>query len=218
TTTRTFFDANVSIGAEPGTLPPGCTAARPDHPNLEQGSALIRLWPAVFTQFQRLISAVLPFLDSRRSSGTPASWRSVPGEIRVAVVSTPADHPVIFAESLVHELAHHKLLALGVPLLGGPAARFIKNPPEQQFKTPFGTSRARPMHAVLHDLYACTYVTELDLRILDAQQQSDRAVGLVQRSLMENLPRLEIGVGVVRDGAMFDEAGRGFFEGLSKWI
>jgi hypothetical protein len=212
----TFFDAQVAIREDPSTLYfPDCIPVNHSHPNVKRGSDLIRLWQPVFRQFQLLIESVA-ILDY-----TPHPTDLIVGSICGSgtkgfgtIVST-INHHVGFAEALVHEMAHHKLRALGIKL--EEAERIILNSPDQKFHSPIRYDSLRPMMAVLHAQYSYTYVSALDIQIINASIDYNRDYSIVEGSLANNLPKLEFGLRIIHENVLLDTTGNQFIEGLTNW-
>lgn len=208
---RTFFDGKVALCNHCVSFPSNCTPAPLDHPNIERACNLIRLWPAVFTQFQLLTESVSPYINTKDFSDMSYSHDGGGfGKIAATI-----DDPVAFAEALVHEMAHHKLRALGVEFES--AERIIRNSPEQKFRSPIRCDSLRAISAVLHAQYSFTYISALDIEI--AQECKDRE--LARRcinSLAVNLPKLEFGYKVIRNNADVDKVGFDFLDGFFAWL
>jgi hypothetical protein len=207
-----FFDRQVAIRNEPPeavSFPPACVPTRPDHPNIARACELVRLWRPVFRQFHLLIDSVSVFTYRHDTSVSRHAGR--PGAIAATV-----DNAVAFAECLVHEMAHHKLRALGVDIKS--AERLIRNPPTQKFKSPIRMDCLRPISAVVHAEYSYTYVAALDLEIVRSRTAcaDDRADAA--HALARHLPKLEFGLGVIRDHAEVDEPGAAFMEAWQAWL
>jgi hypothetical protein len=73
------------------------------------------------------------------------------------------------------------------------------------------------MTAVLHAQYSYTYISALDIKILENTMDRARNSQIVSNSLAVIIPKLEFGLQVLREHAKFDEPGEGFFQGLSDW-
>jgi len=202
-----------SCNSRISSFPPYCIPASLDHSNIEKGFKLIQLWPTVFTQFKLLIESVSPFINTQYSSKSKVSF-SIDGGGFGKIVAT-IDDPVAFAECLVHEMAHHKLCALGVALDSG--KRIVKNLPEQTFPSPIRYDCLQPMSAVLHAQYSFTYVAALDIEIVNSSKEAD-ILHRATSSLAENLPKLEFGCKVIQDNAEVDLVGADFLEGYFAWL
>ncbi len=216
----TLFDGLVAVRnrASGGLAPPRYAPAAPDHAHLARAAAYVGHWPEMARQFPALTDTVQPWSDT----SVPAElWLQVPGssshseEHEFGVVMVTIDSPIATAQAMVHEMAHHKLRALGVSLLG--ASRLVANDPADLFVSPIITDRRRPMTAVLHAQYSFIHVTALDVAIYDAaeedQQLADQAVFLLAR----NVPRMERGYEEISRHICTDEAGAAFVDAFMAW-
>jgi hypothetical protein len=212
----TFFDGKVAIREDPSTLHfPDCIPADPSHPNVQKGSDLLRLWQTVFRQFQLLIESVAIVDYTPHSNDLVVGSICGSGNKGFGTIAATINHHVGFAEALVHEMAHHKLRALGIQF--EESERIILNPPDQKFHSPIRYDCLRPMPAVLHAQYSYTYVSALDIKLIKAALDYDRDYSIVEGSLAHNLPKLEFGLRVIQDNATLDPAGNNFIEGLIDW-
>jgi hypothetical protein len=73
------------------------------------------------------------------------------------------------------------------------------------------------MSALVHGVYAYTYVTELDMHMLAAEQEPALREALAAR-LGINVQRLEEGVKEIIDNLWVDAAGESFFSDMFSWI
>jgi hypothetical protein len=216
-TDETTFDGRVAVVRHrEASWEPRCMPAPPGHPNVSKACELVRRWPAVFTQCQHLLEAVSVFVDIR-STGDEVMG-SISGSIgdRFGRIGSTVDNHVGLAESLVHEMAHHKLRALGVAIES--ANRLVTNHPDQRFMSPIILDRLRPMTAVLHAQYSFTYVLGLDIEIIRAGQDAARDRTIAAWSLAHKLPRLEFSLALIRDHIAVDPAGEQFLEGYFRWF
>jgi hypothetical protein len=185
------------------------------HPNLSRASALLRHWPEAFRQCQSLISVVHPlWYESVGQNEAPLLSASSADQEWLGVIYVTVIHPMSLAEAMVHELAHVKLLALGVSLER--AARLITNPPDELYESPLVRNRLRPLPAVLHAFYASVHMLELNLRTLDAGVTGSLRENALTL-LADNLPRTERGLEVLAGALTLDVAGEAFVEGLFAW-
>jgi hypothetical protein len=208
----TCFDDRVALRYEPGfSFPPWVVPAPPDHPHIEQSCSLLRLWPAVFLQFQDLVESITP-LQNISNNDHHYSAGLLQGFGRVAAT---VNHPVELAECLVHETAHCKLQALGVSF--ETAARIIRNRPGQVYPSPIRVDRLRPMPAVLQAQYALTYMVGLHIHIIEGASIPSGYRKRAGSLLSSDLSRLEFGLRVITDHAEFDSAGADFWEGYVPW-
>ena len=212
----TFFDGKIAIRNDCPHLGPDCVLTGADHPNISRACDLVRSWPAVFTQLQLLIESVNVFLHTGspyNDDGIGSSSGS--GGSEFGMVSSTVNSAVGFAGSLVHEMAHHKLRALGVQF--ETADRLIRNPPEQKFRSPVRYDCLRPMAAVLQGQYAFTYSAALCLAIVRPRTNPGRDRRIAEEALAVKLPKLVFGLEVLNRRAEVDAEGAAFLEGLFSW-
>jgi hypothetical protein len=212
----TLFDGEIAIRNDRPDLGPDCVLTSADHPNIAAACDLVRSWPAVFTQLQLLIESVNVFLHT----GSPydddgVGSNSSSGGSEFGIVSSTVNSAVGFAGSLVHEMAHHKLRALGVQF--ETAERLIRNPPEQKFRSPVRYDCLRPMAAVLQGQYAFTYSAAMCLAIIRPRTNPGRDRRIAEDALAVKLPKLVFGLEVLKRHADVDAEGAGFLEGLFSW-
>lgn len=189
-----------------------------DHPNILIAGELLRRWPLVHRQFKRLIDSFHPLWESTipvEINDPPLLSISGADESMFGTLFASTIQPHALAEAFVHEMAHQKLHALGVSFEC--TDRLIRNPPEQLFQSPVILDRRRPMTAVLHATYSFTYITQLDVLMLEHEEDEENRYRLV-RLLADNLPRIQNGIAEVIASAESDEAGAQFIYGLHDWI
>jgi len=212
----TFFDGQVAIREDPSTLHfPDCIPADPSHSNVKKGPDLLHLWQPVFKQFQLLIESVAIVDYTPHPTDLIVGSICGSGNKGFGTIAATINNHVGFAGALVHEMAHHKLRALGVQFEG--AERIVLNPPDQKFHSPIRFDCLRPMTAVLHAQYSYTYVSALDIKIINAAIDYERDYSIAECSLAHNLPKLEFGLRIIQDNAILDAAGNNFIEGLIDW-
>jgi HEXXH motif-containing protein len=177
---------------------------------------LTRSWPAVFTQLQLLLESVNVFLHVKSPYDDDGIGSiSGAGGSEFGIVSSTVNSAVGFAGSLVHEMAHHKLRALGVQF--ETAEKLIRNPPEQKFRSPVRYDCLRPMSAVLQGQYAFTYSAALSLAIVRLRMNPVRDRRIAEDALAVKLPKLVFGLEVLKRKAEVDAEGAAFLEGLFSW-
>ncbi len=212
----TWFDSKVALlqTANPSGFPSSCLPASYAHPNLPKAWNLLSLWTAAFRQFQCLIESVAIFINTEwspdRVTGSVCASVNRFGKIAASINGYAG-----FAESLVREMAHQKLWALGIEL--ETAQRLIANLPEQSYPSPTDYDCLRPMSAVLHAQYSYAHVAALDIAILQnrTSPEQDRQVADYLACV---LPKLEFGYKIIRNNAEVDEAGAEFLAGLFVWL
>jgi hypothetical protein len=212
----TFLAGKVAIRNDSAFSEPEFIPAPHNHPNIKKSSQLLTLWPEIFTQCQLLIKTVSPFINTQIPFNLTNGSTCGPGMKGFGAIAATINSYVGFAEALVHEMAHHKLRALGVEF--ELAEKIIKNSPEQRYKSPIRYDSLRPMSAVLHAQYSYTYVSALDLEIIKAGQDLARDYSIAESSLSVILPKLEFGYKVIKDNAEVDSAGADFLEGYFTWL
>jgi hypothetical protein len=215
----TLFGGRVAIrNRESGGLPaPAYAPASPDHPNLALGEAILCLWPEAAAQFPALVDTIQPWTDTR----LPTSGKLAPGsssdseEAEFGVVMVTVDHPFGVAQAFVHEMAHHKLRALGVSLLR--ADRLVANDPAALYPSPIIVGRERPMTAVLHAQFAFMHVTALDVAVYRGAAGDAELCRQAVFLLARNVPRMEAGYETLSRHLMTDEEGAAFGRAFLAW-
>ena len=210
-----IFDGKVAVRPFPYSIKSKDYVPGPiDHPNIWLAVEYVRRWNAVFRQFQFLIDTFYPMDDPTRPQGSHGSQSGAYEKEFGAIHATVYD-PIALAGAFVHEMAHQKLRALGVSFEG--STRLIRNSQNELYVSPVIKNRKRPMTAVFHATYSFTYVTELDLRILDKEWRRTEKE-YVQNRLRKNLSRIEEGVEQILKYSKFDKEGKCFFEGYYSWF
>jgi hypothetical protein len=206
------FDGHVAVIPNDSWDSAQFRPASVDHINIGTGCNLIRAWPSAFEQCQCLLSAIFV---SNTVSAAPTTWGSCsgPGSAGFGSVCATVDHPVGFAEAIVHEMAHHKLRAMGVEFES--SSQLLTNCPSEVFPSPIRYDKLRPMSAVLHAEYSYTYVAALDIAIIRANDPMSKDI--LRFSLAKYLPKLEFGISVLRKSARTDLAGSKFLAALLQW-
>jgi HEXXH motif-containing protein len=197
--------------------PPHFELAPQDHPNLSSAVEYLRRWPAAYEQFKTLIDTVHPCLDPQitpelRDITVGSSSHSY--EKWFGAVFVTVDHHIGCAQALVHEMAHQKLRALGVSL--EQAWRLVANDPAELYPSPIKIGQRRPMTAVLHAEYSFIYVTQLDIRMLEAETDEASRDQILQL-LMRNVVRMEAGYDTLARNIKTDRAGAAFIEAFLGW-
>lgn len=209
-------DVLAKPGWEGGLPNPGVRPASPGHTNLAAAVRLVSLWPAAYAQFRRLVDVVHPYTDEQQARmgvlalGSSSHSRDTEfGTIHVTI-----DNALGCAQGLVHEMAHHKLRALGVSIER--ASYLIVNPPSQSFVSPIRKGKKRPMTAVFHAQYSFMYVTALDLHMLNAAAD-DTERSHVLMLLARNVPRMEAGFTEIEKNIQTDADGEVFVDAFMRW-
>lgn len=216
-TAVTMFGGRTVVTARPEGMPAPFTPAPLNHPNLVRAEAILAAaWPVAHRQCADLLREVNPFIDPRL---TPAQWRINHGSssngfgLPFGVVTATVDNAFGLAQALVHELAHHKLRALGMNR--GSAHRLVLNDPSELFESPIVRDQRRPMTAVVHAQYSFMHVTALDVAMCGAADEETRRAG--RYLLARNVPRMERGRQEIAAHLRTDRAGDGFFAAFDRW-
>jgi hypothetical protein len=213
----TAFDGKVAIRNDIAFLEPNCVPARPDHYNIEKACALIGFWPVAFTQMQLLVESISVFIDTRSDMYENSIGSiSCHGDKGFGWIAATVNTAEGLAQAMVHEMAHNKLLALGVGLES--AERIVLNLPDEKFKSPIRYDSLRPMPAVIHAQYSFTYVVALSIEIIKATKNKEMSYLIAERGLAAKLPKLKFGLEIIEKNAKIDQAGAGFMEGLFRWL
>ncbi|HEX2251660.1 MAG TPA: HEXXH motif-containing putative peptide modification protein [Thermoanaerobaculia bacterium] len=217
-TGRRIFDGAVEVRelAGPYAALEGFAAAPPDSPEIDVAEHLVAHWPAVYRQFQELVRVIYPMRAENwpRQTGTVKGSASHAFESHLGTLCATVADPVGLAQALVHELGHTKLRCLGVWLES--ADRLITNDPGERFESPVRKDEPRPMTAVLHAEYSFTYLTHLDLVLLEACGEPElrrHVLALLER----NVPRIAEGFDTVRRHVRVDADGRRFVDSFLAW-
>ena len=211
-----FLEGAVSLVRDPLVqFPEGCVPVGPSHRNVGRAESLLRLWPEVYEQCRCLLDRLTLFRHQADDVDFVIGSICGPGTRGFGSIAVTVDHHVGFAEGIVHEMAHHKLQALGVEFES--AKRLLMNDPSIKYPSPIRYDCLRPMSAVLHAQYSYTYIVQLDLTILDARQDRERDHSVVAHSLAVIAPKLEFGNEVIRKHAHVDSNGEQFLAGLFSW-
>ena len=217
------FDGQVAIRHVYRNLPEFSTLAAhfpdapADHPNIALAAEHIRTWPAAFAQCQRLLEAIHPGLDPRQPTTSTAIYRGSTSHSYERLFGTlwsTVGCPIGLAQSIVHEMAHQKLRALGVSFES--ASTIVDNDPSARFVSPIIKDRLRPMTAVLHALYSFVHVTALLNHMLEPERDSVRRASL-RWCLAKNLARIEEGHATVSGSFEPGKHGVEFMKGFAAW-
>ena len=192
--------------------------APPDHPNLPVAECLLGAWPEMAMQFPLIVSTIQPWQQPQKP---PEYWQEHPGsgshhkEEEFGTIMITVDSSIALAEAMVHEMAHHKLYAMGVPRVE--VYRLIVNDPSELYVSPVVQDRKRPMTAVLHAQYSFMHVTALDIAMYEGPEMISNQKSLARLLLQRNVKRMEAGYQEIAKHARTDEEGRAFLEGFMQW-
>jgi HEXXH motif-containing protein len=190
-------------------VPDGWRPGDPAHEHFTEAATHLRLlWSEIALQFAELVSTVYAVdLDSSRGVGYSSDhWITGPFTIGVTYFD-----PVGTAEGMVHELAHLKLLYLGVPREG--KSVLLRNSPSERYPSPV-RGCDRPMPAVLHALYSWVHMLHLDLRFMRIMQPYREST--VQRT-GRNLTWVSEMLQTIDRHARWTRAGEAWYEGVRAW-
>jgi len=186
--------------------PSGWRPGDPAHEHFTEAATCLRLlWSEVATQFAQLVSTVYAVdLDSSARVGYSSDhWTTGPFTIAVTYFD-----PLGTAEGMVHELAHLKLLYLGVPREG--KSVLLRNSPLERYPSPV-RGCDRPMPAVLHALYSWVHMLHLELRM--RQPRRERRLQRAARNLMWVSQMRQ----TIDRHARWTRNGEAWYEGLRAW-
>lgn len=110
-------------------------------------------------------------------------------------------------EGLFHELAHQRLHCIGVDLEQHDGLLF-RNDNEERYFSPIRRDKLRPMSALVHGIYAWTFVTQVDLLA------GEEGIEL----LRANMPKLRLGFQTVTAEGDWTVDGVDFLEGWHVWV
>jgi HEXXH motif-containing protein len=118
------------------------------------------------------------------------------------------------AQSMVHEMAHHKLRVLGVA--AGSADIVVANGSEDMFPSPV-VDFPRPMSAILHAHYALLHVMALDIALLKSVRRT-AVVAALSRSYVRHAALLNQSATTIRTHMVVDAFGASFMPTLWAWM
>lgn len=124
-----YFDGRIGcVSARGGLGFDGLAPARVNHANIGKAAGLLeQLWPEVHRQIGSIITHLCPM--SHLELHHPMQSCSGCFEHQFGLIYASVEHPFSLAEALVHEMAHHKLFAMGVGIES--CDRLIRNQPTQ---------------------------------------------------------------------------------------
>ncbi|MCK9494156.1 MAG: HEXXH motif-containing putative peptide modification protein [Dehalococcoidia bacterium] len=133
-------------------------------PVLVHAERVLRAWPQALHEVRSLLDVI----QSWRPRGVPFALEASGGSCGPGIagwgsVMVSASNPVGYAEGVVHELAHHKLRAIGVEMEEHDG-KIITNDPAEMYESGVRKDKPRPMSAVLHAHYSYLHVTEIEVR------------------------------------------------------
>jgi HEXXH motif-containing protein len=118
------------------------------------------------------------------------------------------------AQSIVHEMAHHKLRALGVSFES--ASAVVANDTMSRYRSPL-VGWNRPMAAVLHAHYALLHVAALDVALLGSEHSRTVRAAL-SRSLVRHVELMRQSASVIRRHMIVDAFGVSYMQAMWGWM
>ena len=192
-------------------------------PTVILAAQLIDCWPTGAVQARVLVRILHPAYepaesDHRPDLGTGSVWDVIGSSSHsyadeFGTMWATVDSPVGLAEAILHEMAHHKLRALGVAFEN--ASRIVANHPAERYPSPILGGRLRPMPALLHAHYALLHMLALELEILSVgpvEAQTVTAALLRRHRLL-----LRTGDLVLWRNLVVDDVGAQFLPPLREW-
>ncbi|AMV25188.1 hypothetical protein VT84_12385 [Gemmata sp. SH-PL17] len=196
-------------------LPFDCTPADPTHPNVARAEELLRCWPAAYRQCQRLLDSISLLHSPQLGDDQVVGSICGSGSKGFGSIVVTVNHHAGLAEGIVHEMAHHKLRALGVEFERTNA--LLVNDPTETYPSPIRYDTMRPMSAVLHAQYSYTYIVQLDLAVISRALDRARDRVIAEHSVAVILPKLEFGREIIERHARCTAEGDEFVRGLMLW-
>lgn len=190
--------APVADGVEPADL---------GHENIGKVAAALSAWP-LSEGLLWLPDFYTPYVSQppRSESRGCMSGHEKPSKGSRIGIYTTIDDPIGAAEGIVHEIAHQRLHCLGVDLDKHDGTLF-ENDNELRWFSPIRRDILRPMCALVHGVYAYTFVLEIDL--------ANGAEGA--QYAQQNLPKVRRGLEEIKKGVVVTQAGAKFFRGYFEW-
>jgi HEXXH motif-containing protein len=195
----------------------GHVDAADDDPRIAAGLALLRRWPEGRAMARELLEVLHPALEpDLQPGGATLAIRSSShsSEDRFGSLWATINSPIGLAQAVVHELAHHKLRALGVA--EERAYTVVANDATECRPSPL-VAWPRPMTAVLHAQYALVHITALDVALLETARSSAERKAL-GRSFRCHAALLHEGARTLRKYLVVDAVGVAFMRGLWDWM
>jgi hypothetical protein len=191
------------------------TNVTPNHPNLSRAAKLLASWNTGWQQTQRMLRAV--YIASDRTAPANA-WGGISGSgpLGFGTIAATIDCPLGLAQGIVHEMAHHKLRALGIEFDN--ALRLIRNSSHQLYMSPIRYDCLRPMPAVFHAQYSFTYVSALNVEIIEKSPQEEYSYGVMDYFLRHHIPKLEFGMDIISRYIELDSDGVRLLNGFREWF
>jgi HEXXH motif-containing protein len=207
----------VAIRDEPLLPAPRFAPVEDVHPNFRTALDYVARWPVANAQWPSIVHTVQCYTDTsippaERDTRLGSASHSV--NERFGVIGLTIDSPLNTAQAVVHEMAHHKLRAMGIA--NEDAIRIVANPPQDLFPSPVVVEQPRPMTAVLHAEYSFIHVTQLDLMMLECEAD-DKSRANMLALLARNVPRMEAGFATIHQHMQTDAVGKIFIGAFLDW-
>jgi len=167
-----FFGSRVGLSALPlSNHEPEHGPGDIDDLALDTAAQLLRdIVPWRYDEFPNFVAVVHPVTHDAVPAGSLCS-NSGNTTLDPPGIFLTVTHPTATAEALVHEMAHHKLMRLGVtPDNGG---QILKPLSEEIYSA--AVRRPRPIAAILHAAYSFLHMVELDLALLEMRRFEEEA-------------------------------------------
>lgn len=182
----------------------------------QEGIAVLDLWPAARDLSAALLVGICPLTTEARMATRRTGHGCSCGHFgdSFGCIYGTADDAWGFAESIVHEMAHWKLRALGVWFEEW-TDFLLDNAADELYASPVRKDKTRPMGAVLHAQYSYIHVARMVTLALQAKaipHQQDIDWAALQ------LSRITEGQGTLREnGRGTKKVGAAFLEGVDEW-
>jgi HEXXH motif-containing protein len=188
-----------------------------DHPSINRALEVLEAWPSGLNQVCLLIERLHPTIDRTLPPVTDRHFISSCShstEGRFGALWATVNSPIGLAQSLVHEMAHHKLCAYGVSF--DSAIRIVANDPSLLCRSPLVPWK-RPLMAVLHAHYALLHISALECAILQ-RERSSKIRASVSASLARHTQLMAQSASVIRENIVVDAVGVPFMQGMWAWM
>jgi len=172
-------------------------------PRLTAVEDIIRSWQ--HSDSLRLLDFFSPMKFDRPVGRGCTSGHSKPSERGRIGCYVTIDDPTGCAEGIVHELAHQRLHCLGMDL-DSHDRTLILNDNELKWFSPIRRDCLRPMTALIHGIYAYTFVLSIDLIASDGIEY-----------LKNNVPKVRRGLEEISKGVEVTDEGVEFMKGFLEW-
>lgn len=172
----------------------------------------LRLWPEVYGQVPYFVNYINP-IQSDFFAAEPLGSSSGCSSDEFGVIYLTANHPFPLAEAIVHEMAHLKLIALGVDY--EKATALITNDPGQLYYSPVRQT-GRPMTAVFHAQYSFMHILNLDVLMLEASKTDPLYMQYISLA-GDTLSKMQEGHLMIQQNIQADKDGIAFINSFMIW-